>query len=331
MSQGFARSVSAPIMKMGGARVSRSTDQTLTTATDTPIVYDTVMYDDSGFFVSPDSIVIPPGMSGRYALSAGICFDINSTGNRMVSVNLNGSNIFSQRTAAFATNSGGLTISYTLNLVAGDVIKVYAYQSSGGDLSLKAAVGGGIHASIQRVGLAASTFPTGLVTESALTCNDNVLLGRLAQGTLGTVNEIPFSAGSFTPAFTFVTPGNLSVSYTTQSGRYIRIGPLVWCYLELNFTPTHTTASGAARATGLPFACGSGFASATGTFDIVTSPSPSWPTGTTMVTCRAITNTTEMDFLATGSGATRANLTTSQFPTATARRFICNIAYYTDD
>lgn len=63
-----------------------------------------------------------------------------------------------------------------------------------------------------------------------------------------------FSSGTWTPVVTFATPGNLSVSYSQQSGRYTQIGDLVYVDVTLAFIPTFTTASGDLIITGLPIA-----------------------------------------------------------------------------
>lgn len=58
---------------------------------------------------------------------------------------------------------------------------------------------------------------------------------------------------SFTPTLTFATPGNLSVTYSTQFGSYIAIGKLVIAQITLVTSAfTHTTASGDFRIAGLP-------------------------------------------------------------------------------
>lgn len=64
-----------------------------------------------------------------------------------------------------------------------------------------------------------------------------------------------YEEGTWTPVLTAATPGNLSVAYTTQVGRYIKIGKLVraTCFIQTS-TWTHTTASGDIQITGLPFA-----------------------------------------------------------------------------
>ena len=57
---------------------------------------------------------------------------------------------------------------------------------------------------------------------------------------------------SWTPAITFATPGDVSVTYATQTGVYYVIGKLVFVAWNLTFTPTYTTASGKLTLTGLP-------------------------------------------------------------------------------
>ena len=63
-----------------------------------------------------------------------------------------------------------------------------------------------------------------------------------------------YEEGTWTPTLTFATPGNLSVTYTVQIGRYQRFGKRVWVEASIETaTFTHTTASGDLRIVGLPF------------------------------------------------------------------------------
>jgi hypothetical protein len=63
-----------------------------------------------------------------------------------------------------------------------------------------------------------------------------------------------YEEGTWTPAITFETAGNLSVAYTAQVGHYVKIGRRIFFDFHITTsTFTHTTASGAARITGLPF------------------------------------------------------------------------------
>lgn len=64
-----------------------------------------------------------------------------------------------------------------------------------------------------------------------------------------------YEEGTWTPTVTCVTPGNLSVTYVSRGGTYTKIGNLVYLYCALNYTPTHTTASGDFLISGLPFPC----------------------------------------------------------------------------
>lgn len=62
-----------------------------------------------------------------------------------------------------------------------------------------------------------------------------------------------YEVGTWTPVVDAATTGDLSVSYSSRTGRYIRIGDLVVIYYRLRFTPTYTTASGQLVITGIPF------------------------------------------------------------------------------
>lgn len=65
-----------------------------------------------------------------------------------------------------------------------------------------------------------------------------------------------YEEGTWTPVFSFQTPGNLSVSYAAQAGDYTKIGRQVTATHSLVSSAfTHSTASGAALISGLPFAC----------------------------------------------------------------------------
>lgn len=85
----------------------------------------------------------------------------------------------------------------------------------------------------------------------AITANSGIIFG----GGVSTLNYYDTTI-SWTPVVTFATPGDLSVSYSTQAGSGIRIGDWVLLRGTLTFTPTYTTASGALEITGAPFPVG---------------------------------------------------------------------------
>ena len=65
-----------------------------------------------------------------------------------------------------------------------------------------------------------------------------------------------YEEGTWTPAFSFATPGDLAVTYSSQTGNYRIVGKLCIATFTLEFTPTYTTSSGTARVTGLPLSTG---------------------------------------------------------------------------
>lgn len=67
-----------------------------------------------------------------------------------------------------------------------------------------------------------------------------------------------YEESTWTPVLTFATPGDLSVTYTTQTGTYTKIGNRVFAdFIIVTATFTHTTAAGQLTMTGLPFNAGS--------------------------------------------------------------------------
>jgi hypothetical protein len=118
-----------------------------------------------------------------------------------------------------------------------------------------------------------------------------------------------YETGTFTPTFTCATPGDLSVSYSTQTGNYVRVGDLVYINLRMNFTPTFTTASGALRFAGLPFTIGGS--------DISIAPSVlsnefTWPTSKTQIAVALQISTTYALLKGLGSAQNSVNLTMSE-------------------
>ena len=59
--------------------------------------------------------------------------------------------------------------------------------------------------------------------------------------------------GEWSPTFSFQTPGDLSVAYTTRNGWYVRTLDFVVIYFYLNFSPTYSTASGTAHIDDVPY------------------------------------------------------------------------------
>ncbi len=120
-----------------------------------------------------------------------------------------------------------------------------------------------------------------------------------------------YEEGTWTPVLTFATPGDLSVSYALQVGQYTKIGRLVTVTFQiLTSAFTHTTASGNARITGLPFTC---------------SAAALWPGalyfgGITMANytqfvAMGIQSTTRLEIYASGQGQSASSVASGQMPT----------------
>lgn len=119
-------------------------------------------------------------------------------------------------------------------------------------------------------------------------------------------------SGSWTPIFTFGTPGNLAVTYTTQTGTYVKIGQLVVATCNiLTSAFTHSTASGVAVVAGLPYSAGSTPLAVGGSviFRGITKA------GYTTVSPGVATTTNYILLTASGSGVTPSNVAVADMPT----------------
>ena len=133
--------------------------------------------------------------------------------------------------------------------------------------------------------------------------------------------------GTWTPSFTFSTPGNLTAVYSTQAGQYWRQGNLVNAWFRCTTSAfTHTSASGSFQIAGLPVAMTSntGFR-ATG--------APLWRTisvsGYTdlVVFADPSQNTSVLYLFASGPGTTVLQLGAAHLTTAVNISIESHIAY----
>jgi hypothetical protein len=143
-----------------------------------------------------------------------------------------------------------------------------------------------------------------------------------------------YSWRRFTPTVTFVTPGDLSVSYATARGKYQRDGHKITFSIKLTFTPIYTTASGGIRISGLPFngvSANSGWGMA---YQFCTFGSSStaitWPAGVTQVVGRIPAQSSYIQLVGMGSATTAVFLGTTHFPTGVAQTVEINGTYEID-
>lgn len=92
-------------------------------------------------------------------------------------------------------------------------------------------------------------------TFTALTLSNGQIVFPATQVPSANANTLDdYEEGTWTPTLTFATPGDLAVTYSTQSGFYTKIGRFVSIQCNVAASSfTHTTASGQFRISGLPF------------------------------------------------------------------------------
>ena len=132
---------------------------------------------------------------------------------------------------------------------------------------------------------------------------------------------------AWTPVLTFVTPGDLSVTYTTQVGFYCKRGSLVTLFFNIvTASFTWTTASGNLEITGLPY-----LANATANLHAIGTIRPSGlthPTGCTALISRISSNTQYIYLTAYGSGAATAAIAAANTTTGLQVQLIGSIEYW---
>jgi len=134
-----------------------------------------------------------------------------------------------------------------------------------------------------------------------------------------------YEEGTFSPVLTFSTPGDLSVTYSIQFGKYTKIGNKVtveWAIITSTFT--HTTASGSLLITGMPFA----IAASTTSIGTIT-PSGINKVGYTQVQTRlgGGGGTTGLDLMATGMGVGVSAVAVADAVTGASINFRGTISY----
>lgn len=130
-----------------GARVARATTQSIGNVTFTAFACDTEDFDTDGFHdnsTNNSRITIPAGLGGRYLVLGGIEWTGSTAGERILSLRVNGTDAGGwDRHVAGSTGEVGQNTSAVLTLTAGDYVELFAYQSSGGSLTLNPAGGVG--------------------------------------------------------------------------------------------------------------------------------------------------------------------------------------------
>jgi len=120
-----------------------------------------------------------------------------------------------------------------------------------------------------------------------------------------------YEEGTWTPALTFATAGDLTVAYSGQNGIYTKIGRVAFeTYQLTTSTFTHTTASGNSQVTGGPFST-----PATYVYRGPLGWSGITKASYTGIVCAIAASASAIEMRASGSGQAVSNVTTADMPT----------------
>lgn len=115
-----------------GVSVTNSAALTANSGSTVTLSFNTTNYDTNGFKTSTTDITIPAGLGGKYQINLQLGWTVASTaGQRTLHVLKNGTSILDSQVAGFSGFTHSQGVSTVRALVAGDVIKVTAFQNSG--------------------------------------------------------------------------------------------------------------------------------------------------------------------------------------------------------
>jgi hypothetical protein len=123
-----------------GVAVSNSAAISVPNTTFTALTFDTEQLDTDGYHstvTNTSRITIPAGKTGKFSINGAVTWNANATGDRYLTLRLNGNAIGSQlhMGTAAGKNFGIFETIYSLD--AGDYIELFAYQASGGSLDVR--------------------------------------------------------------------------------------------------------------------------------------------------------------------------------------------------
>lgn len=148
--------------------------------------------------------------------------------------------------------------------------------------------------------------------------HDPALLSALQQYGYA-INQLldTFETGTWTPTFDFATPGDLSVSYSVQVGQFWRVGAILHFSLNVGFTPTFSSASGAAILS-LPRAASAEAAQVMIPFPAYIASSIPWGSGKTSILAYVPDDGDSLVLTTHGSSTSPANLDAAAFTSGVA-------------
>ena len=125
-----------------GVKVTASADQSIANDTATDVTWNTEEYDTDAFHstsTNTNRLTVPSGKAGYYKIFFCVKYtnSANATGRRIISLQLNGTEIGDYETHALSGVFPTMVLSITKYLEVADYVALQAYQSSGASLDLR--------------------------------------------------------------------------------------------------------------------------------------------------------------------------------------------------
>lgn len=132
-----AYGISPRKMRLIGAKVFRSTNQSITSGSATAMSFDSEAYDEGGFWTidAPTRLTVP--YDGVYALTLYADFNSNDLGDRRGTVNINGVVTIAVVRTPTVGRATALLLTLTQRFTAGDYIEYAVTQTSGVALNVQ--------------------------------------------------------------------------------------------------------------------------------------------------------------------------------------------------
>ncbi|HJP69392.1 MAG TPA: hypothetical protein VJ846_10860 [Sphingomicrobium sp.] len=228
--------------------------------------------------------------------------------------------------AAFSVNAnaGVTTATFTVDTSLGHGNGVYIASQAAGSDAIITTISTNANENLQIRAKGSGIVDVGNTSTGGVRLAQGGGVVTLAQGQLafpatqnpsaGANTLDDYEEGTWTPALTFATPGNLSVAYTLQNARYVKVGGIVHAnFVILTSTFTFTTASGNLLLTGLPFT--SLNASANDRWYSPVAFQGITKAGFTAFVGALLPNVTQLQIIGSGSGVAATNVTATDTPT----------------
>jgi hypothetical protein len=122
-----------------GARVARTTNQSIANATVTAITFDAERYDTANLWVVGQPTRLTAPMAGWYAIGAHANHDANAVGIRSLFLRLNGATFIGAwevNAGAAAGRGTAMSVDTVYQLAASDYVEAIVFQTSGGALNI---------------------------------------------------------------------------------------------------------------------------------------------------------------------------------------------------